>query len=184
ARELDPLSLAVMTQAGNVLFYARRYDEAERSYRAALELDSEFQVARFKLMELYQSQHRFDDALAELHLIREGWTGISAASVPGLQEALGSAGPKGYLEAMRRFGDVEGWDAFFHAAILAALGRRDEAFAELERGVDDGDWYLIRVAVSPHMDPLRDDPRFPALLRKLKLDHVQPAPLPAEERCG
>jgi hypothetical protein len=57
--------------------------------------------------------------------------------------------------------------------------RKDEAFVELERGLQDGDWYLIRTAVSPHMDPLRDDPRFPALLRKLKLDQVQPAPLPA-----
>ena len=85
---------------------------------------------------------------------------------------------------MRRFGAEEGWDTFFHAAVLAVLGRKDEAFAELERGIGEGDWYLIRAAVSAHMDPLRDDPRFPVLLRKLKLDHVQPATLPAEVEGG
>ena len=179
ARELDPLSLAVMTQAGNVLFYARRFDEAERRYREALDLDPDFQVARFKLMELLQSQGRFDEAVNVLRQIEEVW-----AAADHLREALETSGPRGYLESMRRFGAEEGWDAFFHAAVLAALGRKDEAFAELERGIGEGDWYLIRAAVSAHMDPLRDDPRFPALLRKLKLDHVQPATLPAEAEGG
>jgi hypothetical protein len=72
-----------------------------------------------------------------------------------------------------------GLDAFYDAAVLAGFGRIDEALAELERGFQEGNWYLIRTAMSPHMDPLRGDPRFEDLLKRLGLDHVRPVPGPA-----
>jgi adenylate cyclase len=176
ARELDPLSLAVLTQAGNVLVYARRYEEAESRYREVLELDPSFSVARFKLMELYQALGRNDDALDEL--ARVGPT--HKKTVTEIRASMAARGIEGYLESRRRFSEeMGGLDAFYDAAVLAGFGRIDEALAELERGFQEGNWYLIRTAMSPHMDPLRGDPRFEDLLKRLGLDHVRPVPGPA-----
>ena len=175
ARELDPLSLAVLTQTGNVLVYARQYEEAERRYREALELDPAFSVARFKLMELYQLLGRHDEALDELAEIGP----THRKTVTEIRAEMSARGVEGYLDSRKRFSEeIGGLDAFYDAAVLASFGRIDEAFAELERGFEEGNWYLIRTAVSPHMDPLRDDPRFADLLKRLGLDHVKPASAP------
>ncbi len=175
AREIDPLSLAVLTEEGNVLFYARRFEEAERKYREALELEPSFAVARYKLMEMYQGLGRYEEALAELERVGPEQEKVAAR----IRTALSVRGYKGYLETKKSFSEeVGGWDPYYDATALAGVGRIDEAFDELEQGFRQGNWYLIRTAVSPHMDPLRDDPRYADLVKRLGLDHVVPAPAP------
>jgi tetratricopeptide (TPR) repeat protein len=154
---------------------ALEYEEAERRYREALELDPAFSVTRFKPMELYQALGRHDEALDELAQVGP----THKKTVTEIRAEMSARGVDGYLDSRKRFSEeIGGLDAFYDAAVLAGFGRIDEAFAELERGFEEGNWYLIRTAVSPHMDPLRDDPRFADLLKRLGLDHVRPAPSP------
>jgi tetratricopeptide (TPR) repeat protein len=61
------------------------------------------------------------------------------------------------LEELRK---TEYVDAYFQALLLHALGRKDEAFLELERAVDENSAALFVLDVDPRMDPLRGDPRF------------------------
>ena len=56
------------------------------------------------------------------------------------------------------------------ANVTAALGRIDEAFEWLDRAYEERDALLTWVSVAPHYDPLRDDPRFDALLERMGLD--------------
>jgi hypothetical protein len=56
---------------------------------------------------------------------------------------------------------------YWVAVLYAALGDKDAAFAELEKAYEAHDWFLQRIKVDPFMDPLRDDPRFNALVRRL-----------------
>jgi Flp pilus assembly protein TadD len=58
---------------------------------------------------------------------------------------------------------------YYLAAIYAALGDKDKAFAELEQSFADKDCFLGRIAIDPDMDPLRDDPRFKSLLKRMNL---------------
>jgi hypothetical protein len=51
----------------------------------------------------------------------------------------------------------------------AALGDKNAAFAELEKSFQNRDWFLPRIKVDPFMDPLRGDPRFDAMVKRLNL---------------
>jgi hypothetical protein len=59
--------------------------------------------------------------------------------------------------------------SYWVASISAALGEKHRAFAELEKAFAEDDWDLHRVKVDPFMDPLRDDPRFKGLIRRMGL---------------
>ncbi|HET9331993.1 MAG TPA: tetratricopeptide repeat protein, partial [Gemmatimonadota bacterium] len=173
ALELDPLSLAVLTEAGNVRFLARRYHEALAYYDQVLDLDPGFQPARYKRFEAYLPMGRLEDAMRD------------AARLELVEPAPpdGTAGPgaeRDFLEALVEYARNDFWPLFHVATTKAALGRIDEALADLATARDEGDWYLVRAAVSPHCDPLRADPRFAEFLASIGLAGV---PLPIEEHA-
>jgi serine/threonine-protein kinase len=53
--------------------------------------------------------------------------------------------------------------------LSATLGRVDEAFEWLERAYEERDMLMTWVKLLPHFDPLRDDPRFDALVKRMGL---------------
>jgi hypothetical protein len=59
--------------------------------------------------------------------------------------------------------------SYYVAMIYAALGQKDEAFAELEKDFAEHDYLLQRIKVEPFLDPLRDDPRFKEMLKRMGL---------------
>src|SRR6266496_5204426 len=58
---------------------------------------------------------------------------------------------------------------YWEATIYVALGEKDKAFAELGKAYQAHDWFLQRLKVDPFMDPLRDDRRFAAMVKRLNL---------------
>jgi adenylate cyclase len=171
ALDLDPLSLAVITEAGNVRFLARRYDEALDYYGQAIDLDPAFQPARYKLFEAYLALGREEEAAREAAV-------LGLVDAPAATAASGAGGRRRFLESLVEHADDHRWPLFHLATTKAALGRIDEALADLESARDEGDWYLVRAAVSPHCDPLRGDPRFAAFLDSIGLADI---PLPSEQ---
>lgn len=59
--------------------------------------------------------------------------------------------------------------SYLVASIYAALGDKDRAFAKLEKAFAERDYNLHRLKVDPLFDPLRDDPRFKDLVRRIGL---------------
>jgi len=66
-------------------------------------------------------------------------------------------------------------DAFFLALLLHALGRKEEAFLELERAVDENSAALFIIDVDPRLDPLRADPRFGRIRDRVFNESFYPA---------
>jgi hypothetical protein len=56
---------------------------------------------------------------------------------------------------------------YFLALVLCNLGDTERAFDELERALTIGDARLVWAGVDPQLDPLRSDPRFAAILRRI-----------------
>jgi hypothetical protein len=53
------------------------------------------------------------------------------------------------------------------ARLHVALGQNEEALAWLRKGLDEYAGGMDRIKVEPDLDPLRPDPRFQALLRRM-----------------
>ena len=58
---------------------------------------------------------------------------------------------------------------YYVAMIYASLGDKDRTFAELEKAFDERDRLCIEMKFDFFMEPVRDDPRFAALLKRLNL---------------
>lgn len=73
------------------------------------------------------------------------------------------------ISLLRDLGKTRYVRPFYLAGTYAALGDKDKAFAELERSLAERDCYLTRILVDPMMDPLRNDPRFKDVLKRMNL---------------
>ncbi|MDX1623369.1 MAG: adenylate/guanylate cyclase domain-containing protein [Gemmatimonadota bacterium] len=168
ARELDPLSLAVATEEGNVALLAGRVERAEGIYRRAIDLDPTFRPARYKLFELLLYESRWEEAIEQLVLVGER-TPEEAETV---MEEVERTGPEALLDPILELSGDLAWSWCYRAIVLSLLGRLDEAYEALDRSVETGDWYLVRIAVTPFARELRQDPRFLPFLDRIGLADV------------
>ena len=172
AYELDPFSLTINTGVGFILAEAGREDLAIERLRRTVEMDPNFSYVHFQLGRTYLRKAFFAEAIAELE-IAAALSPTMSRYVSALAHAYARAGRKAealrVLEELAR-GDQAtkpSWSDF--AIIHSGLGQIDEAFADLERAVEHREWRLVRMKVEPLFDPLRADPRFADLLRRVGL---------------
>ena len=163
--ELDPLSLIVNRGYGDRLIDARRYDEAIVQLRKTLELDGNFVLAYSSLAQVYQAQGDYAASVEASVKVYE-LTGRQEYAALA-RESFANGGWEGYVRAMmeRR---PELW-SYTRALYHATLGEKDKAFAELNKAYENRESFLIRLKVDPRLDPLRSDPRFQGLVRKVGL---------------
>ena len=162
-RELDPLSSNANYDLAFALAVARRYDEALEQLHKVLELDPKFFRARIGLGHIYAAQSRYAEALAELAKAGArpeimAWLHALAGREAKARKALARA-----LERKRA-----GTSRVILSATYALLGEKDKAFKCLEQAYEERDWVLIFLRTFFPLDPLRSDPRFQDLLRRMK----------------
>ena len=73
------------------------------------------------------------------------------------------------IAKLRELGKTQYIRPYYLASIYSSLGDNDKAFAELEIAFNEKDCYLGRAAVDPFFDPIRDDPRFGNLMKRMNL---------------
>ena len=173
AVELEPLSLINNSVLTNSYINSRQYDKAIEQGRKAYELDREFPLARHWLGMAYVATGRFDEAVSICRAASPdspSWP----LSVVALGHAYAKMGKRAEAEQqiaqLRDLAKSRYVRPYYVASIYAALGDKDKAFTELERSYQERDAYLGRINSDPFMDPLRDDPRFKDLLKRLGLE--------------
>jgi tetratricopeptide (TPR) repeat protein len=175
AKELDPLSLAVLTGEGDICLLARRYDDAIRIFKRVLEMDPTYHAARYPLANIYFLTGRHAEALA----LWEAVGIITPEDVEGARKEL-EKGRLEYMEGLIQLAPQRGAPPSWIASACAQVGRFDEAFEWLERAYQSHDFLLVALAVGPMYDPLRGDPRYQATVERLGLDKVvRPGAVPS-----
>ena len=172
ALDLDPLSLDKMSDFCRFLFYARRYDDALTQCKAALEIDPNYVEALINTGDVYVAMGK-DSEAHKLYAKVNTLTGENPATIAAMDRAFVKSGLRGEAQAWIELNKKQIEDGIFSpidaALLYLACGRKDEAFAWLEKAFDRRSFGMIFLAVNPLWDPLRSDPRFTDLLRRIGL---------------
>ena len=172
ARDLDPLGPSGHT-IGWTFLNAHRYDEAIREFRSALAVRPDDRLPLWPLGWALICNHQAEEAIPVLEKAASV-TDRSPGVISTLVWAYAHAGRR--ADALRLLGELKkrqqtGYvpaGAFVNAYL--GLGDNDEAFAWFERAYEEQSNILIYIKVSPWFDPLRSDPRFQDLVRRVGLD--------------
>jgi TolB-like protein/Flp pilus assembly protein TadD len=172
AEELDPLSPIIGTDAAANFYFARRFEPAVTRLKRVLELDPDFQVARWYLGKSYGQMGRHVQGIAELEATVRA-SPDSDWSKAYLGYAYGAAGHRDKAQAVLNMLMREAGRRYVRSDILALLhlsvGDRDGALTLLERAVSERAIYPFIIARDPQFDTLRREPRFKALLREMRI---------------
>ena len=171
AQQLNPLDPSMRAGACARLSYARRYEEAIQQCQAALELEPDYVSAYRDLGQIYEDMGLYEAAAKAR---QKEWTlsGSSEEEVAGLTAAAIS-GKEDYwrwtLDYWKRRSEQGYVSPRTLAITYAALGEKDQAFEWLEKAFQVRTALLLTI-INPLLDPLRDDPRFTDLLRRMNLE--------------
>lgn len=171
--ERDPLSLTARGWLSAVYGLARQFDRSVDEARLIIEMAPEYWLGHW-----HEGISLLDrgDMDAGVEAIRKaskfsadsplmlGWLGMALARSGRKAEALG------ILERLRQMNSKIYVPPSGYAWIHYALGEFDEAFTWLDRSIEMHDPFILPLKTYPWLDPVRSDPRYLAVLRKLHLD--------------
>ncbi|HXM35627.1 MAG TPA: protein kinase [Pyrinomonadaceae bacterium] len=165
ALELEPFSLVVNRLYGEVLVYSGRYDEGLAQLKKTAEMDPTFTSTYSALATAYRLMGNYAESVESYAKLQELNGRPQTAAFARASFAAG--GWQGFLRDMtsRR---PEGVSPSMAAIFFAQLGEKDKAFAELNKAVENREYTVRFLKIEPGFDPLRYDPRFKELLKRMK----------------
>ncbi|HVF40928.1 MAG TPA: protein kinase [Gemmatimonadaceae bacterium] len=169
---LDPVSMMVYTGAGDAYYFARQYEKSVIHYRMALELDQRFDGTHTGLARSLEALGRFDEARAEYEEGRRIAGGVAGPSfgLAHLAQAMGhEAEARRILAELLDARATQVVSAWGLAVLHASLGDVDETFKWLDVAIEEKSPGLLLLRVHPRLDPIRADPRYWPLVKRLGL---------------
>jgi TolB-like protein/Tfp pilus assembly protein PilF/predicted Ser/Thr protein kinase len=171
ARQLDPLSLIIASDRGALLYFARQYDRSIEQFRQVLAVEPGFPRA-FIIVNPLTENGMVAEALAEIERFRRygedaPWTWVAEVYVYRRWGRLPEA-----RRALKHLEDVIHRIRVDPTPLLAPayVGiDNTKALAYMERAYAEHSNALVLLKVSPDLDPIRGDPRFQDLLRRMHL---------------
>src|SRR5580658_4549408 len=168
AKSLDPLSLIINADLAELLVIAHFYDESIIQSRRTIEMDPNFALAHNQLAQAYLQKHMNAEAIAELQKAVELSAGCPTC-IANLARAYAASGRTSdavkLLSELKNHSNGGYSDAAEVSMVYAALGDKDQAMHWLEIGYEQR--FNPGVLQRPGFDPLRSDPRFQDLVRRI-----------------
>jgi tetratricopeptide (TPR) repeat protein len=172
AFSLDPLCIVMQMSAADVRFLSRDFEGALARCRHALAMEPEADRAIRSTASVLLQLGRSEEAVAVFDAVAE--RALSSATLAIKGQVLAAAGNVDKARAMVRRLERTGREGvvspYHFAALHAALGDHEAAFAQLERACVSGDPWLDAVGVDPRFACLRNDDRLHAIRTRLRLD--------------
>jgi TolB-like protein/tetratricopeptide (TPR) repeat protein len=171
--EMDPLSPLLRFWLAELLDMGRQFERGLREAMLVIEHSPASFLGYGVAGQICRDMHRYDEATAFLRKATElaggpplmlGWLGQALVNSGNVDEA------SAVLEKLHLIASKAYVPPTSFAWIHLALGEIDTAFTWLDRAVDARDTMIIPIKTYAFLDPLRDDPRFHVLLRKMNLE--------------
>jgi DNA-binding winged helix-turn-helix (wHTH) protein/tetratricopeptide (TPR) repeat protein len=153
---------------GLILYHSRRYDEAIELFDQVDATDSEFKETTRWLMRAWQMKGS-NEKMLELYVRLMEQAGSSHEEIETLRTAIGTGGWQMLLEHMAGNSRLR---TIFQAGTYAQMGQTEKAFDVLREMESRRAILLITAAREPSLDPIRNDPRFRAMLERIGLAGV------------
>ena len=174
AHQLDPTSLIISAEVGRMHVTARRFDDAIIIGQKLANENPTFSRAHYFLAQAYLGKGMYPQAVEEFKLYGQFSGDPNIADfASALEQGLDAAGWNGALtkgiaalQAQRKTGYSS---AYTIGALYAGLGDEDQAFKWLNTAYQERDSQLEGLKTDFLLDPLRADPRFAELVRKVGL---------------
>jgi len=164
ALDLDPLSNLNNYNYAHTFVYAGRYDEAETQIQKNLKMDPGFALFNAQLAILYRLRGNYAAAVDESAKTSEKQNRPETARLK--RESFARGGWPGYLRAIVTELERTKANPYSLATAYVELGEKDKALAALEDVYNSHSNFVGYFKIDPQLNPLRDDPRFKALLKK------------------
>ncbi len=161
AVRIDPLSVSANLALGEVYQWAGRVDDALVQIRKTIELDPRDPRGYLFLAAIYRSVGLYDE------MIEARKREMEVRGTAGTAESMVNAYRSGGYPGLLRWELARAREPYEVAALQAQLGMKDEAFANLEKAYAQRWWAMVRLKCGPEWGPLRQDPRFQDLLRRM-----------------
>ncbi len=177
ALEIDPLYFLVHDVYGRILFHQRQFHKAEEHLKTAIELKPDFPTSYFNLGRLLIHQKRYEEGMAvyvkAMSLVAKdhkvyGRVGLSlgwAYAMSGDRERA-----KEILSDLKEKAKSEYVSPMEIGFVYLGLDEVDNAFTWFTRSVEAHDYATWPLIQDPIFDPIRSDPRYAELLRKMGLE--------------
>lgn len=172
ARELDPLSLIIVADQGAIYYFSRQYDRAIDQFKGVLDVDPSFGRARL-IIDAYVQQGRYADALAEV----QKWRRLGYGPWISAKEAYIYGRSGDTTKARLALNQIQKWNRGWRldpiplfSVAYAGVGDKEKWLATLQQAYQQHSNLVTVLKVDPMYDPLRSDPRFQDLLRRVGLN--------------
>jgi tetratricopeptide (TPR) repeat protein len=172
AVSIEPKSPLLNTALGEAYYQARRFSDSIAPYQESLSIDPHYAVAVINMGRAYEQMGMYPQALQAYQSIL-----AFAPHDPALLALLGHlyavsgqrAEARGIISQLQQIGSGRYVPSLYVAMIYTGLGDQDQAFTWLDKAYAERCEYLVYLPTEPMADPLRTDPRFPELLKRLGL---------------
>jgi TolB-like protein len=171
----DPQSSSLIGELGCVDYYRGNYDAAIQRYREALQADPHSPVPYWGLGKSLNQQRNYAEALKVLSEFKET-NGFEPPLLTGeIGYALGASGNKrqalAEIHLLIDKSSSSYVDPYFVSLIYLSLNDRNAAFLWLNRAFQVKSPFMISIMTEPKWEPLRNDPRFLDIVRRMLQQH-------------
>lgn len=174
AQVLNPLSMIIRAHLGLMLYQARRYDEAIEQLAQTLEMEPDFAAAHYFLGWAYEQKGMYEETVTHLQralMVSRGRPdNLSALGHAHAVFKRGGQARKA-LQELHKLSERRFVSAYDFAIVCVGLGEAKQAFEWLEKACEErSSSMLMSLKAEPRLDPLRPDPRFQHLVRRVGLE--------------
>jgi serine/threonine-protein kinase len=172
ALSIEPKSPLLNTAVGEAYYQARRFKDSIEPNQQALAIDPHYADAIINIGRAYEQMGMYPQA-------QQAYQSIFAFAPhePVLLALLGhlyavtgqQAAAREIISQLQQMSGSKYVPSVYVALIYIGLGDSNQAFAWLDKAYEERCEYLVYLPTDPMADPLRGDPRFPALLERLGL---------------